>query len=427
MKTLPGALRQLAGVGVRLPSVFLFCCISAYGAAQQSMLISGRVQDKDTGKPLARASVTIRGRTISTIANDQGAFSFYVPDVYKNDTLHVSAMGYESFAASLLAIDREQDLVIRLIPFALSLQEVVITETLAPEDILRLAIDKIRVNYYSTPYIQQAFYREVQQADGRYVSLIEAALKIYNKDHHQTGQHVKVLQLRKSKGHQHLTNPFWNTYNVLLSSQALNTVGYISKRSLREYTLKRQPDTTLDGKGVFVLTSATPEFWPIKFYIECDNFAFVRIEEMYDASLDGIKSWKQNNSDTVQVFPQKRAVILEYRTSPEKYSLSTLSFFISMIYKDPRSNKEILQFSIQQDLMVNDIQSVDVKPPATKEKLRRNLEKQAFIYDPDFWKSYNIIKETPLHERIREDLEKETPLEEQFKNNQMEKPSKYRN
>jgi len=202
----------------------------------------------------------------------------------------------------------------------------------------------------------------------------------------------------------------------------LNTVGYLSKKSLTQYTPKRHPDTTMDGKRVFVLTSATPEFWPAKFYIQCDNFAFVRIEEIYDASVDGTKSWKQNNSDTVQVFPQKRIMILEYKPTPEKYSLTTLSFHTSMIYKDARSNNEILQFAIQQDVMVNDIQSVDVKPPTRKDGIRRSLEEQTFTYDPGFWKSYNIIKETPLQEKIREDLEKETALEQQFKDSQIEKP-----
>ena len=424
MKTLPTALSQLAGPGSRLPLVFLFCCILECVAAQQSMLISGSVHDRDTGEPLARASVTLKGRTISTIANDEGVFSFYVPDLYKNDTLHVSAIGYESFVILLSARDSGKALAIRLIPFVHALQEVVIDETFAPEDILRLAIDKIRVNYYSRLFIQQAFYREVQQSDGRYVSLIEAALEIYNKNQHQAGQHVKVLQLRKSKGHQHLTNPFWNTYNVLLSSLALNTVGYISTRSLKQYTLKRHADTTLDGERVFVLTSTTPDFWPVKFYIQCDNFAFVRIEEMYDATIDGIKSWSQHNSDTVQVFPQKRAVILEYKPLPEKYSLSTLSFFIKMIYKDTRSSEVIMEFAIQQDLMVNDLQSKNVKAVPKKEELRWNLEEQTFTYDPNFWDRYNMIKEMPLHARIRKELEKETTLEQQFKTNQVTKPAK---
>ncbi len=186
---------------------FLFCFICGSAGAQQSTHISGRVQDNDTGKSLARASITLKGRTINTIANDEGAFSFYVPDLYKNDTLHVSAIGYESFEVPLREIEDDKRLVVRLIPSALSLQEVVITEMLAPEDILRLAINKIRQNYYSKPFIQQAFYREVQQGNGRYVSLIEAALEIHNRDQHLAGQAVKVLQLRKTKGHRHLTNP----------------------------------------------------------------------------------------------------------------------------------------------------------------------------------------------------------------------------
>jgi hypothetical protein len=275
---------------LRTVSAFLCCFLYGSGGAQQTIHISGTVQDKDTGKPISRASVTLKGHTISTIANDEGTFEFYVPDMYKNDTVRVSALGYESFEVSLRDIDDSQMFIVRLIPFALPLQEIVVTETLAPVDILRLAIDNIRLNNYSTAFQQQAFYREVQQADGRYVSLIEAALEIYNKGHRLGGQQVKVVQLRKSKGQKHLTNPFWNTYNVLLSSMALNAVGYLSKRSMSEYTVTRQADTSLNGKRVFVLSSTTPEFWPIRFYIQADNFAFVRIEEMYDAGIDGMKS-----------------------------------------------------------------------------------------------------------------------------------------
>lgn len=409
---------------LRTVSAFLCCFLYGSGGAQQTIHISGTVQDKDTGKSIARASVTLKGRTISTIANDEGTFEFYIPGMYKNDTVRVSALGYESFEVPLRDLEDSHRLLVRLIPFARPLQEIVVTETLAPEDILRLAIDNIRVNYYSTPFQQQAFYREVQQADGRYVSLIEAALEIYNKGHRLEGQHVKVVQLRKSKGQKHLTNPFWNTYNVLLSSMSLNTVGYISKRSIREYTVTREADTSLNGKLVFVLNSTTPELWPVRFYIQSDNFAFVRIEEMYDANLDGIKSWKQNHNDTIQVFPQKRKLILECKPSPQKYALSTLSFFISMNYKDTRSKKEVFRFGIQQDLMVNDIQSISVKPLSGKEELKWNLEEQAFTYDADFWKSYNVIKETPLQEKIRSDLERESTLEQQFRSNQAPKPAK---
>jgi hypothetical protein len=95
-----------------------------------------------------------------------------------------------------------------------------------------------------------------------------------------------------------------------------------------------------------------------------------------------------------------------------------------MSYKDTRSKKEVFRFGIQQDLLVNDIQSVSVKPVSGEEELKWNVEEQAFTYDADFWESYNVIKATPLQERIRGDLERDSTLEQQFRGNQAPKPAK---
>jgi hypothetical protein len=417
---------------ITLKTLVTFFCVSVHGfiSAQESRMLSGRVIDQKSARPLSNASVTLKSRTISTVANTEGEFGFYIPGLYANDTLRISVMGYEFYTIPLREVNFSKTLVVRLNPSALTLQEVTVSATLSAEDILSAAIDRIPVNYFSKPFVQNTFYREVQQADGRYVLLIEAALDIYNDGYHKRGrEQVKVLQLRKSEGYQHATHSFWDTHNVLLSALGLNTVTYITRKSLKEYTLQREPNTSLNGQPVYILTaSMLKESWPVKFYIQCDNFAFVRIEETFDVSTDEVKSWKQANTDTINVFPQKRKVIMEYKPFPEKYSLSMLSHSIRMIYKGAYTNKELLDFTIQQDLLVNNIEFNDVKKSKKEELLRFNvnLDQQPFKYDPDFWKNYNIIKETPLQGQIRKDLEAETPLEHQFENQQIVKPSKHK-
>jgi hypothetical protein len=39
-------------------------------------------------------------------------------------------------------------------------------------------------------------------------------------------------------------------------------------------------------------------------------------------------------------------------------------------------------------------------------------------YHQEFWKYYNVLKLTPLDEKLIQDLEKEIPLQEQFKKQQ---------
>jgi hypothetical protein len=43
------------------------------------------------------------------------------------------------------------------------------------------------------------------------------------------------------------------------------------------------------------------------------------------------------------------------------------------------------------------------------------LQYQDQPYNKNFWDNYNVIKATPLDKKIIKDLEKEVPLEKQFK------------
>mgnify|MGYP001806995490 CR=1 FL=1 len=37
-----------------------------------------------------------------------------------------------------------------------------------------------------------------------------------------------------------------------------------------------------------------------------------------------------------------------------------------------------------------------------------------YVYDPSFWKNYNILIDKPLDPTVQKDLEKEVPLYDQF-------------
>jgi len=45
------------------------------------------------------------------------------------------------------------------------------------------------------------------------------------------------------------------------------------------------------------------------------------------------------------------------------------------------------------------------------------LQYQDPPYNKEFWDNYNMIKESPLDRKIIEDLEKQGPLDKQFKDN----------
>jgi hypothetical protein len=58
------------------------------------------------------------------------------------------------------------------------------------------------------------------------------------------------------------------------------------------------------------------------------------------------------------------------------------------------------------------------------EKISDNSGKSLYtnnhIYNEEFWDNYNILKETPIDKKLREDLEKKVSLDEQFREGRKE-------
>ena len=85
------------------------------------ILVKGKVVDRSTGKPLAGASIQIKGSTAGTSTDANGNYSINVP---ANATLVVTSIGYESVE---IAVNGQTELNINLQPSATGLNEVVVT------------------------------------------------------------------------------------------------------------------------------------------------------------------------------------------------------------------------------------------------------------------------------------------------------------
>ena len=75
-------------------SLHLFLC------AQQTVQITGKVTDKQTGEPLQGATVTLRNKTFSTITDHEGRFKMQRP-TSGSITLVISFVGYEELEVSV--------------------------------------------------------------------------------------------------------------------------------------------------------------------------------------------------------------------------------------------------------------------------------------------------------------------------------------
>jgi hypothetical protein len=94
--------------------------------------------------------------------------------------------------------------------------------------------------------------------------------------------------------------------------------------------------------------------------------------------------------------------------------------YISVITKekwyDDVTSAFKFETELQQNLLINEVE------PDTQERISdkmRNygLQFQDYPYNKAFWDDYNVIKDTPVDEKVLEDLERVAPLEKQFENN----------
>src|SRR5580698_949968 len=69
--------------------------LSLFGTSAQDQTIRGKVTD-ESGKPLAGATVTIRGTNITASTNEQGNFEINTGSTIK-PVFTISFVGYESF------------------------------------------------------------------------------------------------------------------------------------------------------------------------------------------------------------------------------------------------------------------------------------------------------------------------------------------
>src|SRR5688572_17805427 len=96
-------------------SVFLLLTIFtliAPAIAQSTIKVSGKVVDEATQESINFASVSIQGKPVGTVTNAEGEFDFYLPELYSNDTMIVSHVGYKSYRRKIVDLTSAHNLIL---------------------------------------------------------------------------------------------------------------------------------------------------------------------------------------------------------------------------------------------------------------------------------------------------------------------------
>ncbi|MDO7885258.1 carboxypeptidase-like regulatory domain-containing protein [Hymenobacter cheonanensis] len=230
--------------------------------AQESPTLRGRVLDAETHQPIPNAQVGIGSNRLGTSTNQQGRFALRVPAAYQASELEVALLGYRPYRRPLPPLPAPELLIeLQLSPASLG----TVTVTASAEGIIREAVARIPRNYPVRPSQLTGFYRESddEATRQRYDYLVEGVLRVHKAGYQHPGDPgaVQVLESRRVDLRPALPDSVLAPIDWVagaLVPQRFDFVHtraeFISAAHFKEYQYRFSPQTTFQGRAVYVIT-----------------------------------------------------------------------------------------------------------------------------------------------------------------------------
>jgi hypothetical protein len=384
--------------------------------------ISGKILDGDSKESLPHAMLRLKDKSIGTVANTLGEFDFHIPGEYYNDTVEVYMLGYYNYQIPIAQIANLDSFVALLNVRITELDAVIITPVpLNANQILAKAMQLSKTNYPTEPFMLFGYFRDSKKENNQYVSLIEAAVRIYDSDYttapkrrRRLLERVAIDQIRRS--FDYTGNKEWleiiskeNSLKELLGSNFLR-YQYGAFDLLNNNKFVREDDVYYNDKLLYVIS--IPDFPTTEIFIDSKTYAIVKFHYSGNASEEA--EMIDENTQRVIADVGRDFEFQEYKG---KMYLKYLKTETHYQYIDIPTQAVVNTIDLYLELSINQIQTEDVRKLSGSETMNKHkgLETQIGPYSESFWRNYNIIKDTPLDEKLVKDLERETPLPEQFK------------
>ncbi|HPH46042.1 MAG TPA: carboxypeptidase-like regulatory domain-containing protein [Chryseolinea sp.] len=395
--------------------IFAFLLLSINAFAQK-ITLSAKLQDRLTGEPLPFASVGLKAKSISTVSNLQGEFDFHMPSEFRNEILVISMLGYERFEAPVWSFIDKPDQIILMDKSSTLLSEVVVFDSLTGGEIFRNAWERIPTNFPMKPFLMDGFYRDVKKVGGSYISLLEAAVKIYDDDYKEPRnksrlrERVKLIEVRKSLGYENKFTQYFGQQNLLEDLLLHNNIRYRQIDAKDEFfeLMKREPDSYYNGHEVFVISNDTD--FHLKVFVDKEDYAIIRLD--FEIKTPG-ENLARRKGLVSKFIGYKKTI--DFKRYLGKMYLNHITVTSTERWYDEKTNDLKFETELIQHLLINEVYAFPPERIGPTEKMKNyGLQYQDYPYDKTFWDNYNVIKETPLDRKILQDLERQSPLEKQF-------------
>ena len=422
---------------IKVLVILLFTTFKLNG--QELITLNGTIIDKESNQPIEFASIGLMDHNIFTTSNTEGHFSFHFPYKHINDSIEISRLGYQKATYSIVDITRRSTFY--LLPRSVYLHEVVVTDD--PEkfakQIVKQALERISDNYASQEFILGGYFRKTHKIDSSYVSFLDAAIKLFDNkfvmnDKSKAPEAVLVEAVRKSYD---LNNKPFRSWIDDISLES-NWLARLLKRNDVRYQnglLDKRNKYTLSGSILFndelcyeiEVTklpwryAKAPNHASIKLVIGSKHYKIYRIEHQEMAKENDINSfeWGRQTNDSIISAFRGGTKILAFKDVGGKLYLNYLRETHYIEDYNVRTWKTAYSNVYSWELFINEvIEKVDsdTRKKMNFDNTRDNFKMLDKPYDPDFWRSFNLVPFTEENKKAFKDLSVETEIEHQFMN-----------
>jgi hypothetical protein len=376
--------------------------------------IEGKIIDKNTKKPIEYANISVIGKSIGTVSNNDGEFVMKISPAFIYDSIGISCLGYELYKEQAINLVSKYN-IISLVPDFIPIQEVIIRK-IDPISLLTSAIEKIPENYSDKPAILTSFYRESIKESRRYVIVSEAVLQTYKSSYTKPDEkeQIKIIKARTSRDISKADTVILKLKAGLGTTLLLDIVKhpayFFSEENLQYYSY-RMADVMIDNdKEAYVIKfdhRENNDYPPYtgRIYLDINSLAVKAVD--FSFKQDKIEKATHflviKKPRYLRVKPIKAEYSVKFKEFNNKYYLN---FIRCETEFKIRKKKQLFgkDFNTEIELAVTDIDTLDVKrfKPREVAKTMNIFTDQVIEYNDSYWEDYNYIKpDEPLEEALK--------------------------
>ena len=398
----------------RIIIVFLLLLNTAVQA--QFFQIEGTVRDSESKEPLPYVTIALSDNKLGTVTNEQGRFKLLLPDHYEGASLNISYLGYHSQS---IVIDRENASISVALKENPTVLEGVTVTGLTAQTIINKVIEKAPQNYYSSPYNSTGFYRLNSTKGKEYVALSEAVFELYQAKPVRKSQ-FKLTKMRAIKNEAVLENiEIGIKPAAVFKFDVLNNPNewdILNSRGIKDHVFELEGIVNYEGKDAYVIEfdqrdNLKKAAYKGIIYVDVNSFAVLQMD--FGLSPKGLSFYKYGSAAMralmdlmdIHLEVEKSNYSIRYKPVADIYYLGSVQQKTIFIVRSGRENYNFKMHS-DADYIVTSLNTDSVAEFSNKEVLGDNewIEKQNSMYDPDFWKDYNVILQGDDFEGIARDI-----------------------